>query len=94
MSACPTTYWTYAQTIFYESPSGNPVTAQRDKMLCKYTVDPYSAAVSTACVGRGRRRRKGREKEREGEMERGEEREDRIDWEEKGGETGRGRGRE
>ncbi|GFR70795.1 choline transporter protein 2 [Elysia marginata] len=46
VSECPTTYWTYAQTVYYETLAGSMVTAERAKMLCKYSVDPYSAAVS------------------------------------------------
>ncbi|RUS83474.1 hypothetical protein EGW08_008790 [Elysia chlorotica] len=44
VSECPSTYWTYAQTIFYETAASGQVSAERAKMLCKYSVDPYSAA--------------------------------------------------
>ncbi|GFO29551.1 choline transporter-like protein 2 [Plakobranchus ocellatus] len=43
VSECPSSYWTYAQTIFYEQ-GGSPLASERAKMLCKYSVDPYSAA--------------------------------------------------
>ncbi|KAK3782436.1 hypothetical protein RRG08_033077 [Elysia crispata] len=44
VTECPSTYWTYAQTIFYETQAGSQQSAERAKMLCKYSVDPYSAA--------------------------------------------------
>ncbi|XP_076436221.1 choline transporter-like protein 2 [Babylonia areolata] len=43
--SCPSDYWVYLQTIALEAAAGNSVvTAEREKMICKYNVKPLAGA--------------------------------------------------
>ncbi|XP_012942174.1 choline transporter-like protein 2 [Aplysia californica] len=45
VSSCPTTYWSYVETVAKEVGAGNTIlSSERSKMICKYTVDPQSSA--------------------------------------------------
>ncbi|CAG5121002.1 unnamed protein product [Candidula unifasciata] len=44
--SCPTDYWSFVQTEVMENAARAQLTAERDKMICKYNVDPQSASKS------------------------------------------------
>ncbi|KAH9507587.1 hypothetical protein Btru_051523 [Bulinus truncatus] len=43
VKSCPTEYWSYIQTVAMETVSNKQLSAERNKMICKYNVDPLSA---------------------------------------------------
>ncbi|CAL1544616.1 unnamed protein product [Lymnaea stagnalis] len=44
VSSCPTEYWSYVQTVALETAAGTHLSSERNKMICKYNVDPQSAS--------------------------------------------------
>ena len=51
VSSCPTDYWVYLQTIAVETANGGAMSStERDKMICKYSVDPMATVSSVHCT--------------------------------------------
>ncbi|XP_055896841.1 choline transporter-like protein 2 isoform X1 [Biomphalaria glabrata] len=44
VKTCPSEYWSFIQTVALETAVNKVLASEREKMICKYNVDPQSAA--------------------------------------------------